>query len=495
MYCRFDEKTVLYVLHYNGYILPSKREDEGVENPGQQNKVVKIPHTYVIIFFFILVAAAATWLLPGGTYEKIEHAATGRMVVDPASFQYIEAYKVDLMDILLAFPQGFKGAASIIAFLFVVAGSFRVLEDTGAFNAGVIRAIRFFENKASLLIPCTMMLFSIGGFMFGMSEETIIFVPLGIAVASRLGFDRLAGTAMVSLGALAGFTGGLFNPFSVGVAQGIAELPMFSGLWFRIIMYCVLLVTGIIYVQWYAMRVKKDPSRSIMAGVHSDIQDRVDEADSDLTMRRQLVLLLIVLGFGYIVYGAMYKDFYMDEIAAVFLGMGIVGGFIGGLLPSRMARSFVEGAKTIIFGALVVGLSRGIVVILTQGKIIDTVVHGLAAAVQGLPLELTAIGMMFTQSILNFIIPSASGMAATTMPILIPLGDVIGLSRQATIVAFQFGDGLTNMVTPTSAGLMGYLAVAGIPFDRWCRFALPILGVWMICGIVLTWVAAAIQLT
>lgn len=459
-----------------------------------KNQPIKIPHTYVIIFTFILLAAAATWILDGGVYQKVKHAATGRMIVDPHSFQYIESYKVGFLDILKAFPKGFQGASQIIAFLFVVAGSFRILEDTGAFNAGIIRAIRFFDKKTTLLIPATMILFSIGGFMFGMSEETIIFVPLGVAVAHRLGFDRLAGTAMVSIGALAGFIGGIMNPFSVGVSQGLAELPPFSGMEYRIFMYVVLLLTGIAYVQWYAMRVKNDPTRSVMYGVESEIQDRVNELDSDLTTARKLVLISVLVGFGFIVYGTMYKDFYIDEIAAIFFGMGLAGGLIGGMNPSRIARTFIEGAKTIIFGALVVGLSRGIVVILTQGKIIDTVVHGLAVMVQGLPFEISAIGMMLSQSLLNFIIPSSTGMAATTMPILVPLGDIIGITRQTTIVAFQFGDGITGMIAPTSASLMGYLAVAGIPFDRWVRFIWPILTIWMICGMILTAIAAYIQL-
>ena len=465
-----------------------------MENEKKDYQAIKIPHTYVIIFVFILIAALATWLLPGGVYEKVKHAATGRMIVIPTSFKYIDAKHMGIMDVLMAFPKGFKGAANIVAFLFVVAGSFRILEDTGAFNAGIIRAIRFFQNKTFLLIPATMALFSVGGFMFGMSEETIIFVPLGIAVANRLGFDRLTGTAMVSMGALAGFAGGILNPFSVGVSQGLAELPPFSGYEFRIGMYLILLITGIAYVQWYAMKVKKDPTKSHMYGVVSEINDRVDENDSDLTSKRKIVLFTVVVGFAFIIYGVMKLDYYIDEIAAIFFGMGLVGGLIGGMGPSTIARTFIEGAKTIIFGALIVGLSRGIVVILTEGQIIDTVVHGLAVAVQGLPVELSAIGMMFAQSILNFIIPSSTGMAATTMPILVPLGDIIGVTRQTTIVAFQFGDALTGMIAPTSASLMGYLAVAGIPFDRWCRFAFPLLGIWMVCAIIITWTAAAIKL-
>ena len=231
-----------------------------------------------------------------------------------------------------------------------------------------------------------------------------------------------------------------------------------------------------------------------MHGIVEAISDRINDEEEYFSTRQKIVLLTVVGGFGLIVYGTMWQGYYISEIAAIFLGMGLLGGFIGGMGPSRIAGAFVDGARTIIFGALIVGLSRGIVVILTQGKIIDTIVHGLASMVQGFSPAVSAVGMMFVQSILNFVIPSSTGMAATTMPILVPLGDVIGLTRQATVVAFQFGDGLTGMVAPTSASLMGYLAVAGIPFDRWFRFALPLLGIWLIIATFMTALAAIIHL-
>lgn len=465
-----------------------------MEPQREASKPIKIPHTYVIIFTCILLAALATWLLPGGAYEKVKHAATGRMIVDPASFQYIQAYGVGILDILKAYPKGIQEASSIIAFLFIIAASFRVIEDTGALNAGVYRAVTGFGDKGHFLIPASMFLFSFGGFLFGMSEECIVFVPIGVAVAQKLGYDRLTGTAMVSMGAAAGFTAGILNPFSVGVSQGLAELPIFSGWEFRIAIYFALILTGIVYVSWYSNRVKKNPELSYMKGVVLEEEQVRPEDITVMTGRHKLVLLTVLVGFGFIIYGTIYKDYFVTEIASVFFGMGIIGGLIGGLGPSDIARSFVNGAKTIVFGALVVGLSRGIVVILTQGKIIDTIVHGLASLVEGLPLELSAVGMMIVQSLLNFIIPSSTGMAATTMPILVPLGDVIGLTRQATVIAFQFGDGITNSLTPTSAGLMGYLAVAGVPYDRWIKFVWPLLGIWMIVGICFTVLAVIIKL-
>ena len=248
------------------------------------------------------------------------------------------------------------------------------------------------------------------------------------------------------------------------------------------------------YVLWYAKKVLKNPEKSYMHGV-TEIQTPAQEEDIPvLTTRHKLVLLTVLAGFGCIIYGTINLGYFVTEIAAVFFGMAMVGGLIGGLGPSTIARSLVDGARTIVFGSLVVGLSRGIVVILTQGKIIDTVVHGLASMVHGLPPAVSAIGMMLVQSVLNFVIPSSSGMAATTMPILVPLGDVIGITRQATVIAFQFGDGITNSIVPTSAALMGYLAVAGIPYDRWVRFVAPLLGLWLVIGACFTAVAVMIHL-
>ena len=293
------------------------------------NKPIKIPHTYVIIFTCILLAALATWVLPGGSYEKVKHAATGRMIVDPSSFKYIDAYRVGLMDVLKAFPKGFQAASEIIGFLFLIAASFRVIEVTGAINASVFKAIRFFGGRGHLLIPASMLLFSVCGFMFGMSEETIIFVPIGVAVAQRLGFDRLTGTAMVSLGAAAGFTAGILNPFSVGVSQGLADLPLFSGWEYRIAIYLVLLSTGMAYVLWYAKKVLKNPEKSYMHGV-TEIQTPAQEEDIPvLTTRHKLVLLTVLAGFGCIIYGTINLGYFVTEIAAVFFGMAMVGGLIG----------------------------------------------------------------------------------------------------------------------------------------------------------------------
>lgn len=455
---------------------------------------MRVPHTYVIIFSCILLAALATWLLPGGSYEKIKHAATGRMIVDPSSFKYIQAQGAGLMDILKAYPKGIQSASEIIAFLFIIAASFRIIEDTGALSAGVFKAVRAFGKKGHFLIPASMFLFSLGGFTFGMSEECIIFVPIGVAVAQKLGYDRLTGASMVSMGALAGFTAGIMNPFSVGVAQGLAELPMFSGAAYRIAIYFALMISGIAYVSWYANRVKKNPELSYMKGVNMEEEHVRKEDIIEMTTRHILVLLTVFAGFAFIIYGVIKNDYYVTEMAAIFLGMGIVGGFVGGMGASDIARSFVAGARTIIFGALVVGLSKGIVIILTQGKIIDTVIHGLAGTLDGLPPEASAIGMMLVQSVLNFVIPSSSAMAATTMPILVPLGDVLGITRQATVVAFQFGDGITNAIVPTSAGLMGYLGVAGIPYERWAKYIWPLLAIWTIIGVAFTIVAVMIKL-
>lgn len=441
---------------------------------------IKVPHTYIIIFICIIVAAIATYLIPAGVYDKVKDAHTGRTVVNAASYHLVKASPVGFFDVFLAFPKGFREASGIIAFLFMVGGAFGIIEATGTLQAAIYRSVNFFRGREKLLIPAFMFIFSIGGAVFGMAEETIIFVPIGIAIARSMGFDNITGTAMISMGAAAGFTSGMLNPFSVGVAHGLAELPMFSGMWFRFIVYAGLLGSGIWYITRYSFKVKADPAYSFVYDI-KDIQvtSTKMEGVEEFSIRHKLVLLIIAVGFAFILYGVTKNDWGIEKIAGAFLTMGVFSGIVGRLGLNNIANEFVKGAKSLMFGALVVGLARGIMVVLAQGQIVDTIVHSMSVVLNGLPHVVAANGMMIVQSLLNFLIPSSTGMAATTLPILIPLGDVIGLTRQATVLAFQFGDGITNSITPTSGALMGYLAVAQIPYDRWVRFIAPLIGIWV----------------
>lgn len=460
------------------------------------SKRFKVPHTYVILISVILVMAALSYVLPAGVYEKIKDPHTGKMVVDPASFHIVESTPIKPFDMLLVLEKGLKASSSIVFFIFIVGGAFQIITATGAVEAGVGRVAVKLKGKEKILIPVLLALFSVLGGTIGMAEECIVFVPIGIALARALGFDAITGTAMITLGAACGFSSGFMNPFTVGVAQGIAELPIFSGIAFRLVVLVVMLAATTVYLIRYGDKVKKNPLASYVAELEEEEKDKVVDLDvlPTFEVKHLFVLLSIIAGLGVIIYGVFKLGWYFSEIGAVFLGVGILGGAFGRLGPSRQAQEFVKGARSLVFGALVVGVARGILVVMQDGQIIDTIVHGLAAAIQALPKAVSVIGMYVVQIVINFFIPSGSGQAAATMPIMTPLADVVGINRQIAVVAFQFGDGFTNSIIPTSAALMGVLSVANIPYEKWFKFIWPLMLIWIGIGAVFLIAANVINL-
>ncbi|NLY73259.1 MAG: putative basic amino acid antiporter YfcC [Tissierellia bacterium] len=445
-----------------------------------QKKKREFPHTYVIIFVIILIAGISTYVLPAGEYDRVQIEmpdGSSRTVVDPDTFHYVDSNPVPFFNLMQAVPKGLVASAEVVFFIFVVGGAFGIINSTGAILDGIRSLALKFGGKETLMIPVIMTVFSLGGATFGMSEETIVFVPIGIVLARSLGYDAVVGTAIVFSGAAAGFVGGWMNPFTVGVAQGIAELPTFSGIGFRLVLYVAILASAILWTMRYANKVKEDPSYSFCRQLELDQASEVVEIDKDhgLTTRQKLVLVGFVLGMMILVYGVLIHGWYMIEIAALFFTMGLVLGIIGGISPNTMAEEFIAGAKDLATGALVVGFSRGILVVLSEGVILDTIIHGLAGTIQNLPRTVAAVGMFIVQSIMNFFIPSGSGQAGTTMPIMVPLADVIGMTRQTAVVAFQCGDGISNSIIPTGASLLAALGVAKIKYEEWVRFIWPLM--------------------
>src|SRR5699024_7481910 len=295
-----------------------------------------------------------------------------------------------------------------------------------------------------LLIPVTLLIFSLGGATFGMAESTLIFIPMGVVLARSLKMDAITGMAMVFMGAMAGFSAGFLNPFTVGVAQSIAGLPLFSGIVLRIIIQIILVAIASWYIISYAQKVKRDPKKSLVYDLEVEEQSSDESFEVEFTTRHKLVILTIISGFGTIIYGVTQGWSTSTDLAAIFLAIGIVSGLIGGTSPNQIAEDFIEGAKELTYGALIVGLARAIVVVLQDGNIIDTVIHGAAQLLTWLPSYLSATGMYLFQVFLNFFIPSGSGQAATTIPIMAPLGDLIGISRQSVVLGYQLGDGFDN---------------------------------------------------
>lgn len=456
----------------------------------EKKKIFKVPHTYVIIFCIILLAAIATYIIPAGEFVREVDLNTGRTIVVSDSYHTVEQNPVSFLDIFRAVPKGMTNAGWIIFLVFVIGGSFGIINSTGAIEAGIGAAVGKLEGREKLIIPIAMAIFALGGATFGMAESTLIFIPMGIVLARALKFDAIVGFAMVSLGAVAGFAGGALNIFTTGVAQEIAGLPVFSGLGFRVLTSLILVTIMSIYVLKYAMKVKTNPMESIVFELEQTERNLSKDVKIEtLNSKHKLVLLVVGIGFATIVYGVTHGWSTGSDLSAIFLLMGIVSGLIYGYGPSKIAECFVEGAKGLVFGALVIGLSRGIVVILGDGQVIDSIIYGTASMV-GQFTPIIASGLMFVMQIfINFFINSGSGQAATTMPLMAPLADVVGVTRQTAVLAYNLGDGLSNAIFPTSGVLLAGLSVAKIKYEHWLKF------VWKLFVIVHTVALALIMLS
>ena len=464
------------------------------ENTEAKKTKRRIPHVYVILLAVVAICAILTYIVPAGQYGMME-AANGREVVDPNSFEWIENTPVGLMDYFKSVPDGLVETASIIFFIFIVGGSFAVVNATGAIEAGIGEITRKMQGKERAIIPVIVIVFSLGGAVFGMAEETLPFIPIMVTLAIALGFDSLTGIGMVLAGAGAGFAGAFMNPFTIGVAQGIAELPLFSGMGYRIIGYVVMVTLVIIFLYRYAGKVKANPELSSMYEFDKQREDMLDLDDiEEFTPQKQRVLIVVLLTIALLVFGVIQYGWYIQDIAALFLGMGIVTALVGGLGLNGFAEELIEGMANIAGGAMVVGFARAILVVLESGNILDTILYVSSNFLTTLPSSVTALGMYVFQCLLNFIVPSGSGQAAVSMPILAPLSDLVGVTRQTAVLAYQFGDGISNIFTPTSGYFMAGLALAKIPWDKWAKWFAPLLLIEYAFGAIFVLIAHMIQL-
>ncbi|HOV27176.1 MAG TPA: Na+/H+ antiporter NhaC family protein [Pseudobacteroides sp.] len=453
---------------------------------------LKNPNSYVIILSLILVCMILTWIVPSGSYERVQDPASGRTVIDPQSFHYVEDKSVNIFGMLKAIPKGISASGGIIAFIFIISGTVELIRSTGAMDAAIIYLVQKMKGKDTPLLIFVTFLFTMLGAVFGFAEETIPFIPLGISMCLALGYDRMVGFHVVRTAAWIGFAGAFLNPFSIGVAQSIAELQLFSGLGYRIVCYIVFFLIGLWFILGYAKKVKNDPTQSVLYGY----QGQRDESDFQLmdvkefTTKHKLVLLTFLVCLGFLVFGAIKYGWYTTELSALFLGFGILAGFIAGYNPNQIAREFTKGMKSVTYGALIVGFARAIVIILEEGMILDTIVYSFSQPLLGLGSSIAAIGMFIVQSFLNFFIGSSSGLAAATMPIMIPLADVLNITRQTAVLAFQFGDGITNMLWPA---MIYYLVFADIPYNIWFKHVLKLNIILSVAGAVLVAIAQMIN--
>ncbi len=457
-------------------------------------KKFQIPHTYALLFFIIIFVTLLTFVVPAGSFERAVDDATGRTFVVPDSFEYMESSPVGFFDMFKAIPKGMEQAGYIIFFVLMIGGSFGILQGTGAIEAGIGEVVKSTKGKEKIVIPLIMFIFSLAGAILGSAEEMLPFYPIVIALAIALGFDTITGTAMVLLGAGAGFAGAFLNPFTVGIAQGIAGLPLFSGIGYRLIGYFAVLGSGIIYVYRYANKIQKNPE---LSPTYEDDKNSKHNYDLDeipeFTGKHKAVLGVFVIGLAILAFGVVKLGFYITELSAMFLIIGIASGIVAKMGINQIAEEFVNGAKELVYGALVIGLATSIMVVMQEGNIMDTIIYALASVVQGLPPALSAVGMFVVQSFINLIVPSGSGQAAVSMPIMAPMADVVGITRQTSVLAFQFGDGFSNVISPTSGYFMAAIAIGGIKWEKWARWMLPLFLIWSAIGATLVFISVLIN--
>lgn len=516
----------------------------------------KIPHTYTIISSIILICAVLSWVIPAGEYsrETVEVNGADRTVIVEGSFHAVERAP-QTWQVFTSLLEGFEKQAGIIAFLLIIGGAFQIMNNSRAIDVGIFSFLRFTQGLErrpwmkrlgvnNLVIAMVMVLFSLFGAVFGMSEETLAFVIIIVPLAISMGYDSITGLCMVYVAAHVGFSGAILNPFTVGIAQGLAGLPLFSGFEYRFFCWILLTAISIACVLVYAGRVKRNPRLSPMYEADAYWRNRRSEGMEEveyctprsawgiyalimvalvlfsvnypqtdfkvgnistrlyavpvctvlfavfalLGLRKSFhFFILSVLAFTviFLVIGVMGHGWYLPEISGIFLAMGILSGYAAGQQADGIIKLFLEGAKDILSAAIVVGLAGGIIQILQDGRIIDPILHSLASLMSEAG-RVVSIGVMYLiQTLINIIIPSGSAKAALTMPIMAPFSDVIGISRQATVMAFQFGDGFTNMITPTSAVLIGALGIARIPYEVWVKWFWKLLLLFVVLGFVL----------
>ena len=467
----------------------------------QKKKKFTVPHVYILLLLMILIFSLLSYIVPAGTYDMmtiVDNPETGheREVVNPDSFSYVESTPVTLLQFLTAVPRGLQETAQIIFFIFIVGGAMAVVNETKAIEAGMGRLIKNLKSKSWIIITVAMFFFSICGSVFGMAEETLPFIPIFVGLMIAAGYDSITGTAVVFCGAGAGFAGAFINPFTIQVAQGIAQVEILSGMGFRVVMYICMLILTVAFVLRYASKVKKDPTLSLMHEDDIKREDVVDlEALPEFDGRRKAILIVFVIAIIFLVYAVVTWGWYMDEIAALFFVMSWIVALIDKNLGfNSYAETLGKGMADVAGGALVVGFARGILVVMTDGNILHTILHSCAGFLEKLPSMVSAVGMYIFQCLLNFIVPSGSGQAAVSMPIMAPLSDLVGVTRQTACIAFQLGDGISNIFTPTSGYFMAGLALAKIPWAKWAKWILPLIGLQYLLGAVFVVVAQIIGL-
>ncbi|MCE7782061.1 YfcC family protein [Staphylococcus xylosus] len=453
----------------------------------KSKKKFKMPHIYVILFVFGVIATIATYIVPSGEFKRIK-GPEGREMVDADSFHYITSAPVGIVDFISIIPRGLIEAGEIVFFTLIIGGMFMVLRRTGIIEIAVDNLARRFIYKSIFIIPVLTTVFAIVATLIGTAELSLVYIPVIIPLIIALGYDSITATAIALCGTVVGFTVGVLNPINTGLAQKLSGIPVFSGISLRIILFIVVLAVTIVFIMRYAKKVQKQPT---LSSVYEDDSEKrelyqhiTEHAPTTATTRQKWGIAVIFAFFIILVYGVTTQGWFMVEMAGLFIFMAVIVGFVSGLSMQTICEAFNDGFKDVLMGAIIVGLARSIAVVLEDGKIMDTIVHGLGSVIDGTTPTIAVIGMYAVQMLINFIISSGSGQALVTMPIMAPLADMLGITRQTAVLAFQLGDGFTHIFYPTSGYFMAALAIGGVSYTKWIRFFFPLFIIWVVISII-----------
>jgi len=453
-----------------------------------------MPHTYVIIGTIIFTSVILTYIIPAGKYDRILNPSNGIITIVSDSFRYVDPTPVNPFLAFSYIYQGMLDASNIIFFIFFSYGFIYMVVKTGAFTSGIDALISKIKGHEKLIIPTLMLVFGILSAFFGFFEEVYALFPIIIFLAIALGYDSLVGFAIIYLGIAVGFSAGVTNPFTIGVAQSISGLPLYSGILFRLLAFCCFMAIGILYTMRYASKVKHNGELSLVKDINPSIVNKFFEETSThqpFSTLHKLTLMMLLLTMIISIFGTLFLAWGFSNLSALYILMMLVIGLINNFTLSQIAGVFVEASSTIIFGALVIGFSRAILLVLQNGQIIDTIIHGFYTVLYVIPPAFAACGMLLLQNLLNLFIPSGSGQAAATMPLLLPLSDLLHVNRQIAVLAFQYGDGFSDMLWPNI--VIVECSLAGIPLTKWYKFFMPLFFCFLVLQIILILIASAIS--
>ena len=459
-----------------------------------KKKGFTMPHTFVILLVIILFAVALTWIIPSGEYARVEDPVSGKKVVDASTFNYVENVHVNIQDIPMLIIKAFSANADLIMLILLSGGAIHMLTASGALQALIATIVRKFSNRVEVFIPLLMLVFALICTTQGVNTF-IGFAPITVMLAMSLGLDSIVGVGIILLGGAIGFATGTLNVSTTLVAQKIAELPNYSGIGYRWVCFVVYYIVTCLWLVRYAKKIQRNPELSPMYDLdkNSEFKNASLDEFGTLDTRKILSILALVVALVAIVYGCIKLDWDFAEQSAVFLVLAIAVGLIAGFDANKICAEFMNGTKKMLTAAFIIMFARAIGSVLSAGKITDTIVHSMAVVLSGLPAALLGVGMLVANTLINVVLTSGSGQAAAVMPIMIPLSDLLGVTRQTCILSFNFGDGFCNYILPTSTALMGILGAANVPYDRWMRFMWKMFAIWLGIGAVLVVIAQLIQ--